>query len=518
MLLKEISKEGYSRVQMITRLDDETIKSARANYARFRLKGVIHGGVYDDDTWYLSDDLRNSTISFGIDEAAYSKGAVRWTECTYECYRDSVKAYIALNLGTYARSTLMIVMNLFRKAAAMDYEMMMELDEDEKSHILNFLKLLPGGGVIRDSVIDDLEEFSYSKNYSDMRTLADFKYYLRFDKAIREYWGNCSEKDKIFYFPIYMWWDVTSILPLRVTEFLLTPYNCLEKDGEKYYLTIRRTKLKKGRRKLAYKVAYDYELCRYEIPERLYREISWYQHIDVEDTDYAKPALGTLFLTSNHVRSADYLTYGHARERLRSLCGEIMGDTNYPVHLGDTRHLAMINLILSGGSPVICRELAGHENISASAHYYGNLSGIVESIVYEKYHEWGLDTKFEGSQKNWVKLPEDSIRVTDGWCDSQCMRAGEIDDCIKDFDGSSALGECHNCRHFYPDNPGLLLRISTERKKAVDRDGEYLMQMIELVRRGLGYQEDIASAMLKLHADAGTYSELLKRKYRGGID
>ena len=67
--------------------------------------------------------------------------------------------------------------------------------------------------------------------------------------------------------------------------------------------------------------------------------------------------------------------------------------------------------------------------------------------------------------------------------------------------GSSALGECHNCRHFYPDNPGLLLRISTERKKAVDRDGEYLMQMIELVRRGLGYQEDIASAMLKLHAD-----------------
>lgn len=158
MLLKEISKEGYSRVQMITRLDDETIKSARANYTRFRMKGVIHGGVYDDDVWYLSDDLRNSTISFGIDEVAYSKGAVRWTECTYECYRDSVKAYIALNLGTYARSTLMTVMNLFRKAAAMDYEMMMELDEDEKSHILNFLKLLPGGGVIRDSVIDDLEE------------------------------------------------------------------------------------------------------------------------------------------------------------------------------------------------------------------------------------------------------------------------------------------------------------------------------------------------------------------------
>jgi hypothetical protein len=50
----------------------------------------------------------------------------------------------------------------------------------------------------------------------------------------------------------------------------------------------------------------------------------------------------------------------------------------------------------------------------------------------------------------------------------------------------------------------------------VDRDGEYLMQMIELVRKGMGYQEDIASSILKLHADAGSYAELLKRKYRGG--
>ena len=149
MLLKEISKKGYSRVQMITRLDDETIKTARANYAQFRIKGVIHGGVYDDDEWQLSDDLRNSTISFEIDEPAYRKGAERWAECTYECYRDSVKAYIALNLGIYARATLMIIMNLFRKAASMDYETMMELDEDEKTHILNLLKLLPGGGIIR---------------------------------------------------------------------------------------------------------------------------------------------------------------------------------------------------------------------------------------------------------------------------------------------------------------------------------------------------------------------------------
>ncbi len=514
--MQEEIKDGYSRFQTITVLDDETIKAARANFGRFRIKSVIRGGKYDDDSWHLSDDLHNSTINFEVDEGVYAEHAENWTGCTYECYRQSIKAYIALNLGTYARATLMIIARLFRDAAGMDYEDVMELDEDEKTHILSLLRLLPEGGVTRDSIIDDLEEFSYQKNYSATRTLADFKYYLRFDKAVREYWESCSRKEKIFYFPIYMWWDVTSILPLRVTEFLLTPYDCLSEDGGKYYLTIRRTKLKKGRRKLAYKVEQDYELFRYEIPEQLYNEILWYKNLEVENTGYARAGLGTLFLISDDVRCADYLNYGHARERLRSLCKEIMGDADYPVHLGDTRHLAMINLILSGGSPVICKELAGHENINASAHYYGNLSGIVESIVYEKYHGWGKGAELGGSQKYWVDLPEECIRVKEGWCDSRLMVSGSIDDCLKDFNGTHSLGECSNCRHFYPDDPGLSLSISTERKKAVDSDGEYLMQMIELVRKGMGYQEEIASAILKLHADADSYAELLKRKYRGG--
>lgn len=514
--MQEEIKEGYYRFQTITVLDDETIKAARANFGRFRMKGVIFGGRYDDDAWHLSDDLCNSTLIFSVDETAYVEHAEKWTDCTFECYKDSIKAYIALNLGTYARATLMIITRLFRDVAEMDYEDVMELDEDGKAHVLNLLKLLPEGGVTRDSVINDLEEFSYQKNYSATRTLSDFKYYLRFDKAIRDFWENCSMQDKVFYFPIYMWWDVTSILPLRVTEFLLTPHDCLAEEGGKYFLTIRRTKLKKGRRKLAYRVETDYELFRYEIPEHLYKEVSWYQNLKVENTGYARAGLGTLFLISDDVRCADYLNYGHARERLRSLCKEIMGDADYPVHLGDTRHLAMINLILSGGSPVICKELAGHENIEASAHYYGNLSGIVESIVYEKYHGWGNGAELLGSQNYWVDLPKDCIRVQDGWCDSCCMAAGSIDDCLKDFNGTHALGECTNCRHFYPENPGLVLRLSSERKKAVDRDGEYLMQMIELVRKGMGYQEDIASAILKLHADAGSYAELLKRKYRGG--
>ena len=120
--MQEEIKEGYSRFQTITVLDDETIKAARANFGRFRMKGVIFGGRYDDDAWHLSDDLCNSTLIFSVDETAYVEHAEKWTDCTFECYKDSIKAYIALNLGTYARATLMIITRLFRDVAEMDYE------------------------------------------------------------------------------------------------------------------------------------------------------------------------------------------------------------------------------------------------------------------------------------------------------------------------------------------------------------------------------------------------------------
>ena len=51
------------------------------------------------------------------------------------------------------------------------------------------------------------------------------------------------------------------------------------------------------------------------------------------------------------------------------------------VNLGDTRHIAMMNLIISGGSPRMCMELAGHANIGISSHYYTNMAELVENQI-----------------------------------------------------------------------------------------------------------------------------------------
>ena len=60
----------------------------------------------------------------------------------------------------------------------------------------------------------------------------------------------------------------------------------------------------------------------------------------------------------------------------------------------------------------------------------------------------------------------------------------------------------------------MRLKILDKAKKQVDEDGIYLMQMIELVRKSLGYEEDIDQALLRIRSSGDRYGKLLS-KYTG---
>ena len=86
----------------------------------------------------------------------------------------------------------------------------------------------------------------------------------------------------------------------------------------------------------------------------------------------------------------------------------------------------MISLILSGGSPVVCRELAGHESFDISSNYYANLSTVVESIVYEKHREHRGELSMEGSLRLRTAGQGVFTEVEGGSCDFSGIREGDI--------------------------------------------------------------------------------------------
>lgn len=82
-----------------------------------------------------------------------------------------------------------------------------------------------------------------------------------------------SDLDEAYFrkwFPIYFWVNITFILPLRATEMLVTPKDCISHTGDgKTFLTVRRTKLKKRKRTVYYDIASDYREFTYEIPDNV---------------------------------------------------------------------------------------------------------------------------------------------------------------------------------------------------------------------------------------------------------
>ena len=301
-------------------LDITTRQKALSRFQDFYLKGTVLDGTFEDDTWHLTDQLHWFSLDFHVNEVLYRQKAELWTGCTSQCYKECMKAYIAFQLGRYSLVYLQQTANALRSLAGKNADEAKILPPDERVQTLCFLQLLPANNDLCDQVIEALEESNWTKPSKKPRQLADFSFYLRFNRELDSYWNVASENEKKYYFPVYFWWKLTAILPLRCTEFLLTPRNCIRQKNGKHFLSIRRTKLKKGRRQLSYSVQDDYVLQEYEIPPWLFDEIQHYQSATTADT---LPELDTLLVPTRIVPSG-YFAYIQMAHRLQRFCKETM--------------------------------------------------------------------------------------------------------------------------------------------------------------------------------------------------
>mgnify|MGYP000937805467 CR=1 FL=1 len=155
--------------------------------------------------------------------------------------------------------------------------------------------------------MDSYSDINFCSQNKRQRTLADFDTYFIFDEIIKDYWkSSLSMEDRLFYYPLYLWWMITGVLPLRPREFLLTQRNCLIKNSDDaYYLKLRRNKLKGGRKNISYKLSDDYIVNTYKIPDYLGDEIQDY--IDLT-SKYDGTDIDTLFVTDPH-----YKKWGHSK-------------------------------------------------------------------------------------------------------------------------------------------------------------------------------------------------------------
>ncbi|KRF55459.1 hypothetical protein ASG98_00040 [Bacillus sp. Soil531] len=221
------------------------------------------------------------------------------------------------------------------------------------------------------------------------RKLPPYQSVLLFDEIIQDFIYNSSNTEKMKYFPVILWWKLTTVLPLRPIEFCLLSYNCIKKDGERYLITVPRKKQK-------YEGFCDIDIENtFETNLEIFNLIREYQ----DNTKERKLGFKYLFTYETYAsfnkearpevykRDPSFFLNSSFNVLLRHFYENIV-KTRYDTQLldkikpGDTRHFAICNMMLQGFNMLTIAKLAGHRRINVQQGYWNHIDYFVQSYVY----------------------------------------------------------------------------------------------------------------------------------------
>lgn len=408
----------FSELLTVQTLNKSSLNNARNIFDSYKDRGVLKDCKFEDRKWYSTDEYSNVGINFNFNELSFNRWYRDIFQLNYSEFVDYVKVFVAYTLGKNVLKTLQTAVNdlkrLIRTNVEELYASSVNLQLATPSLCIDFITLLPHGedNIELEKLIEILDLYisaNRGKQSKRQRQLAQFDSYFLFNDVLNDFWNQQLEEDtRLFFYPLYLWWKITGIIPLRPKEFILTRRDCLEERDNNYFLSLQRNNLKGNEKDVFYKLEDDYYQVTYQIPKQLAYEIKRYYKLTqrYEDTD-----IDTLFVSDTHYKkwnqkkhsNSRFLTYINLNTIMRYFFNDVIQDMygleivyehqkghlkknqiDY-LHLGDTRHIALINLIAEGGTPVTAMMLAGHDNVEMSAHYYSNITNLIECQTYRQY-------------------------------------------------------------------------------------------------------------------------------------
>lgn len=519
---------------------EENYNNALNHFQYYKDQEIILDCDFDDSKWFFSDQYTNLAMVFRFSKVSYEKHFHSIFDISMEEFVTNLKIYIMLMMGKIVLISLKEILNDVKKLIRIDYNSL-SLDSvvlNKPDHLIEFINTLPSQNEIKKmellTQIDNYIDNMYVSNSINRRNLAGFESYFKFNDYLNKYWNSTiSDQERLFYYPVYLWWSITAIIPLRPREFILTPRDCLKIQKEQKYIILRRNRLKGRAKGIHYNIDKDYEKVMYPVTEHLWNEISRYISLT---NGYDQNSIDTLFRTEPHYAmfnqskrcDSRFYTYVNLSTCLELFYKNILAqnmhlnvikesssvslnlsnkDIEY-INLGDTRHIAMINIIAEGGNPSIAMQLAGHTSIDMSSHYYANISNLIECKTYIKYRSL-LSNKSDyqmGTSYYPIINQEEFIEIEDGAkCYSPQFIIGHISDCANVVGENGEIGYCPRCQFYRKNNQPFFIEHDEIYKSKIEKDCTLLKDALNNYRKGIGYEEDIDAALLKLENSSNNY-------------
>lgn len=530
-------------------MDSDSVLKAKEIFETYKRDKVILVGEFEDNIWKCSNEYEHLHFNFDIDSFRYR----RFYEKIFgiDCGRFTVylKTFILMHLGSLQLHTLQNIIRDVKHVVGEDPEEAYALNEKVRIYlplyVTEFFNLLPApedeeSYSLLIEAVENIGEASECSGSGDQRTLASFDTYMSFNEIINDYWeSDINDEERMFYYPLYLWWQVTGIYPQRPREFLLMPRDCIRPGRDGYYLTMRKNMIKGSDTEKTYKIPSDYKEVHGVIPDKLAKEMLKYQELT---KDYPANELDTFLVSNTHYHkwgirnrpTSRYFTYTNLRTVLHYFYTEIIfgrynmtlqpdldaiylkKDEIQMIHLGDTRHFSLINIIAEGGTPFIAMELAGHRSIDMASHYYSNIEKFIQCRVYRQYkktlrgevkYEISRNEPLPPTARSYVILPDGNK------CYSINYMNHDYKDCKKVVGENGEIGLCSSlCRYYRKSSAENFLSDDSGHKNKLKMDCEHLAKVVKAVRTMNGDKEDLMQAFLRIKSSSYEYGQFLKEK------
>lgn len=397
----------YNTTLLVNYTDYENEREFQEMFFTLVQENVILKSNYEDSTWCLHDDFQheNRFLKFNINEMISKK---------YKQVLGLLKAWVVQSLSegfsvAGVQSKLHNVITAINDSQFFNPKFL-------NSFKLNYLNSDLGSTLLAERVSDillfiDFSDEEVDKNYLELfielngtlkrankvRDLPSTKDILKFSLCVEDYFSRDLDQDLYLkYYPIYLWWRITNIIPMRIVEFCNIPYKCIKKEGDMNLLVFKRGKNKKRRKK---------KIDEIPIPDEIVKLIN-----DYKDKCGQENKFGQLiyFTHTVHSPSSRKIIYKQAGENIfkasyfEQLLGTfysmiIVGEYGYTlgdsieiaglkiierkIKPNDTRHFAFLNLMLQGYHPSEIARLGGHDSIYSQYSYHNHIEHWVDSDV-----------------------------------------------------------------------------------------------------------------------------------------
>jgi|GEM_PF-5980017 len=408
----------------------------------FKNKGaIVAGSNFIDKKWRLTDGFRQFPINYTLNEVVFTQQK-KERGLEFEIYdlENALKFLTLIKLRSRDVATVYACMlnikNGFKKTDFYSIKKMksfrLEQKENKNSNAykniatatIEFLDYFERLEIDENyfNLLEHLIEIQFDKNIRDLPTFTSF---FKFEEKMNEFIENATAPEKLFYFPIILWWKISPYVPMRTTELTVTPYDCISNKDGKYILTVMKTTEKGWSDNYEFNHSGDSNFIplSLEVNKNIYDLICEYKFLvdkyDNIDNFYGHGvgAAGKrkyLLSLRGYIRSLeknqniiaasyniiDYLPshilnkilkwfYKNVLEGKYKMTifekgkNKVIGINEIEImQCMDTRHFSIMNLLMQDFSPIAVKELAGHNTIITTYGYYNHIETFVESYTY----------------------------------------------------------------------------------------------------------------------------------------